>query len=122
MVNNRERVREAIESTYDGICSIYEYKSVRGDDGIIRQKEEAAFADIPCKLSYETNYPVRQTDTAAVVSQRVKLFIAPEVNVKSGSKVIVERLGEKAEYAFSGEAAIYPTHREIRLSPFLKRT
>lgn len=120
-MNNVKRVRKAIESTYDGICSIFEYKSARGEDGIIRQTEEAVFSDIPCRVSYELGYPVRQTDTAAVASRRVKLFIAPEVNVKNGSKVVVERLGEREEYGFAGEAAVYPTHREIRLTPLVKR-
>lgn len=121
MVNDVKRVRKAVESTFDGVCSIFEYKTVQDADGISRQREEEVYSRIPCKLSYELNYPLRQTDAAAVISQRVKLFIAPEIDVKNGSKIVVEQFGKKVEYGFSGEAAVYPTHREIRLSPFVKR-
>lgn len=116
-----DKVRAAVESAYDGICSIIEYQSVRGSDGICRQQETVVWENIPCKLSFELNYPVSQTDTVAVASQRAKLFVAPEISVKNGSKIIVEQYGKKAEYGFSGETAVYPTHREIRVSPFVKR-
>lgn len=116
-----DKARAAVESAYDGVCSVVEFRNVRGDDGICRQCETVVYRDIPCKLSFELNYPVRQTDSAASVSQRAKLFVAPEVNVKNGSKIVVEQYGKRAEYGFSGETAVYPTHREIRVSPFVKR-
>lgn len=121
VANNAEKARAAVESLYDGVCSIVEYQTVRESDGICRQREVTVFRDVPCKLSFELNYPVQQTETIAAASQRAKLFVAPEINVKNGSKIIVEQYGKKAEYGFSGETAVYPTHREIRVSPFVKR-
>lgn len=110
--------RQAVESLYTGVCTVIEYQNIRDKEtGITSQREVIAAENQPCRLSYELNYPVEQGEHTGEVSQRVKLFIAPEVPVKNGSKVIVTQNGNTVEYAFSGESAAYDTHREIRLSP-----
>lgn len=114
-------VRRAVESAYDGICTVIEYRSARDEDsGITRQCEIKTAENIPCKLSFELNYPARQTGDVSEISQRAKLFVAPDTDIRNGSKIIVEQHGKTFEYAFSGETAVYPTHREIRISPFIK--
>lgn len=111
--------RRAVESLYTGVCTVVEYRNVRDEaTGITSQQEVKVLENQPCRLSYELNYPVDQGENTGQISQRVKLFIAPEVNVKNGSKVIVTQNGNRVEYAFSGEGAAYDSHREIRLSPF----
>ena len=55
------------------------------------------------------------SDTGAAVTQGVKLFIAPEAEVKSGSKITVTQNGVTTEYSASGEAAVYESHKEIML-------
>ena len=45
----------------------------------------------------------------------MKLFIAPDIEVKSGSKITVTQNGVTAEYSASGEAAVYESHKEIML-------
>lgn len=114
--------RKAVESLYTGVCTVIEYRNVRdGKTGITTQQEVTVAENQPCRLSYELNYPVEQGEHTGEVSQRVKLFIAPEVTVKNGSKVIVTQNGNTVQYAFSGEGAAYDSHREIRLSPFKSR-
>lgn len=111
--------RKAVESLYSGLCTVIEYQNVKdGETGITYQREKSVLENQPCRLSYELNYPVAQGEQVGEVSQRVKLFVAPEVHIKNGSKVIVAQNGNKTEYAFSGESAVYDSHREIRLSPF----
>ena len=56
-----------------------------------------------------------RTDTAASVTQGLKLFLAPEIRVKPGSKVIVTQNGITGAYSASGEPAVYSTHQEIVL-------
>ena len=75
-------------------------------------------ADVPCKLSFEKLSSTNQTDTAAGIMQGVKLFLAPEIEVKGGSKIVVEWQGRALEYSCSGDPAIYATHQEIPLERF----
>ncbi|MCM1299484.1 MAG: hypothetical protein NC203_02965 [Firmicutes bacterium] len=111
--------RRAVESLYIGVCTVVEYQSFKDEKtGITSQREAVVLENQPCRLSYELNYPVDQGEQTGKVSQRVKLFVAPETVIKNGSKVIVTQNGNRVEYAFSGESAAYDSHREIRLSPF----
>ncbi len=50
--------------------------------------ETAKAENVPCRLSFEKIAAVSGSDTGAAVTQGVKLFIAPETEVKSGSKSI----------------------------------
>ncbi len=111
--------RRAAERLYNGLCTVVEYQNVTDEKtGLTSQKEVTTAENIPCRLSYELNYPVNQGEQTGEISQRVKLFIAPEIQIKNGSKVLVTQNKNTVEYAYSGEAAVYDSHREIRLSPF----
>lgn len=118
-MNVWDKARKAIESQYAGICTVIEYGSVRDEvTKITRQGEMTALEKQPCKLSFEKTTAAVQTETAAAVGQGVKLFIAPEVEVKPGSKIIVEQNGKRGEYLASGQPAVYPSHQEIMLELF----
>ena len=111
--------RKAIESTYSGICTIIEQRDVRdAKTKITRKSEVIVIENQPCKLSFEKINAVIQTETAAKQTQSTKLFIAPEIRVKPGSKIIVEQNGVKTEYSASGEPAVYLSHAEIMLELF----
>lgn len=125
MVNNKltaaqRAARKAIESTYTGVCTIIERRDVRDEKTKITRKNEEVpvVENQPCKLSFEKLNAVVQTDTAARQTQGTKLFIAPEIKVKPGSKIVVEQNGVKIEYSASGEAAVYLSHAEIILELF----
>lgn len=74
--------------------------------------------DQPCRLSFETLKTAQQTESAAAITQIIKLFLAPEIRVNPGSKVTVEQDGVTADYKCSGVPAVYPTHQEIILELF----
>lgn len=115
----QKAARKAIEGTYMGTCTIIEYRDVRDENTKITKKSEVIVAENqPCKLSFERINAVVQTATAAVISQSTKLFIAPEIKINSGSKIVVKQNGAEAEYTASGEPAIYFTHKEIMLELF----
>lgn len=116
----QEAARKAIESTYQDTCTIFERRDVRDDKtGITRKNGEfTVFENQPCKLSFEKLAAVVQTETVAAVAQGIKLFMAPEINVCPGSKVVVEHAGVKTEYSASGKPAVYPTHSETMLELF----
>ena len=115
----RKAARRAQEATYEGLCTIYEYRDVTDDKTKLSSEEEVAvIEDQPCKLSFEKLNSVVQTETAAVQAQGVKLFLAPEIAVGSNSKIVVTQNGITNEYSASGIPAVYSTHQEITLESF----
>lgn len=116
----QKAARKAIESTYSGVCTILERRDVRDERTKITRKNEEVIIieNQPCKLSFEKLNAVVQTETAAMQAQGTKLFIAPEIKVKPGSKIIVEQNGVTTEYSASGEPAVYLSHAEIMLELF----
>lgn len=111
--------RKAIESTYIGFCTVYERRDVKDEKTKISRKTEVVtIENQPCKLSFERLNAVIQSETAAGISQSTKLFIAPEVEINGGSKIVVSQNGVTTVYAASGEPAVYPSHKEIMLELF----
>ncbi len=116
MVKSKSAARKAVESTYCGVCDIVEYESFKEKKSSLTRHREAVKAEkIPCRISFEKIAAVSGSNTGAAVTQGVKLFIAPETEVKSGSKIIVSQNGITSEYSASGEAAVYESHKEIML-------
>ena len=119
METARKAARRAQEATYEGLCTIYEYREVTDEKTKLSSEEEVAvIEDQPCKLSFEKLNSVVQTETAAVQAQGVKLFLAPEIAVGSNSKIVVTQNGITNEYSASGVPAVYSTHQEITLESF----
>lgn len=115
----RRAARRAQEATYEGICTIYEYRDVTDEKTKLSSEEEiAVIENQPCKLSFEKLNSVVQTETVAVQAQGVKLFLAPEIVVCSNSKIVVTQNGVTDEYSASGKPAVYSTHQEITLESF----
>ena len=121
MVNDSARiaVRKAIESTYDGVCSVVEFQEITDElTHITSQREVTVLENVPCRISFENIRQTEQTETANSKSQTVKLFVSPEINIRAGSKVIVEQNGVTTAFCASGENAVYFSHREVMLGLF----
>lgn len=112
--------RQAIEYLYRGSCDIIvkEYETDTTTH-ISSSKEKRIVTAQPCRISYKS-IPVTTGDNVALITQSVKLFLAPEIKVPEGSKVVVTQCGETTAYKNSGKPALYPTHQEIELSLFDK--
>ena len=86
-------------------------------------EERQVYADLPCRLSYrlsfETLSGVRDVGDAAVSTrQAVKLFLAPEIMLPVGSKIVVRRGGREMMFARSGVPAVFGAHQEVRVERF----
>lgn len=80
----KKQARQAIESTYDCKCDIVEYKATKNPDNKRTEyKEEIVLEKQSCKKSYKTISNAKESENESNVSQIVKLFIAPEVQIKS---------------------------------------
>ena len=115
----RKAARRAQEATYEGVCTIIEYRDVTDEKTrLTSQVEVTVIENQPCKLSFEKQAVAVQTETAAAISQSIKLFRSPELKINSSSKIIVTQNGVTDEYSASGKPAIYSTHQEITLESF----
>ena len=111
-------VRKAIEGLYTGRCTVSEYKPVRDEiSKITKNKEVAVLKDVPCRLSFK-NISSADLNYGNAVTQEVKLFVSPEVDIKDGSKITVTQNGVAVDYTRSGEPAVYSSHKEIVLELF----
>ncbi|MGV8153424.1 MAG: hypothetical protein ACLKAO_03850 [Alkaliphilus sp.] len=111
--------RKAIESLYSGLCTITEYQpSIDPTTGITSHNEVDVAASIKCRLSFKHVPVASEGSPASTATQRIKLFLAPELQVKPGSKITVTQNGVTIEYSRSSEPATYSTHQEIILEVF----
>ena len=111
-------VRKAIEMTYTGKCTIIEHKKVTKENKSTGFEDEEVLNDQACKLSFEKVTNNNQGETAAMLVQTAKVLIAPEIQIKPGSKLVITQNGIITEYKSSGEPARYATHQEIVLELF----
>jgi hypothetical protein len=113
------KARKAVESLYDGFCTITEYQKIKKENKSTGFSEVVVLENQPCRLSFQTVNSTVATETgASALTQSVKLFLAPEIQVKPGSKLTVTQCGVTTEYQSSGQPAIYSTHQAIILELF----
>jgi hypothetical protein len=112
------KARKAIESLYDGKCTITEHQKVKKENKSTGFQDVVVLHDEPCRLSFKTINNTNQTDTAAAVVQIAKVFLAPEIQVKPGSKLTITQNDVTTDYKSSGKPAFYSTHQEIILELF----
>lgn len=113
-------VRKVIESTYCDTCSVIEWQKTKVK-GVVDTELVTVLEEQPCKLSFEDINVATKTESATGITQEIKLFIAPEIEIKSGTKIIVTHCGKTYEYARSGIPAMYETHQEILLEAYKER-
>ncbi len=115
----QQAARKAIEATYFGTLTVTEYGKVKDEKSKLTTREEKiVLQDQPCRLSYETLKAAAPTDSAAKITQITKLFVAPDIKIRAGSKITVTQDEVTVDYTFSGVPAVYPTHQEIILELF----
>ena len=110
--------RKAIESLYAGKCTITEHQKVKKENKSTGFQDVVVLENEPCRLSFKTITDTSSSGTASAVTQSVKVFLAPEIQVKPGSKLTITQNDVTTEYKSSGKPAIYSTHQEIVLELF----
>lgn len=115
MVDELKEAREAIQSLWTGLCSIFGFEESEDRYGATRHKEVKLYENIPCRLSFKNISQANQTESFAAINQVVQLFIAPEVYVPPGSVIEVTQNEVTRKYKHSGVSAVYTNHQEIIL-------
>ena len=113
--NQVVKQRKAIESLYNGVCTITGTKEITKDNGATGFDTVTICTDQPCRLSFGTS-KTQTGDAATETVQEAKLFLSPEIVVPAGSHVVVTQNGTTREYNLSSIPAVYSTHQEISFS------
>jgi hypothetical protein len=111
------KVRKALEKGYIGTFTVTEHKKVTKPNHTTGFSDVEVLVDQPCRLSF-SSIPPTSDGNIAEINQTVKLFFAPEITIKEGSKITVTQNGITTEYKQSGVPAVYDTHKEILLELF----
>lgn len=111
------KVRRALEKGYDGIFTVTEHKKITKPNHTTGFSDVEVLVDQPCRLSFSA-IPSASNGDVAEINQTVKLFFAPEITIKEGSKITVTQNGVTTAYKQSGTPAVYSTHKEILLELF----
>lgn len=115
----REVHKKAIEQLYEDVCTVYEYQSVKNEKTKLTEKKEVVVLEhLLCKISFENTAATVDKQVAAEQEVSVKLFLSPDINIKTGSKIVVTHNGETTVYSNSGVSARFFTHQEIELKLF----
>lgn len=110
--------RKAVEELYEGVCSVVEYQKYTRENRSTGYREVLVAENLPCRLSYRRKTAADQTEGGAAVGQEITVFLAPETEIKPGSKLIITQNGITEEYQCSGKPAVYQTHQEVYLEIF----
>ena len=111
--------QKALGKLWTGFCSVFVREvHINPDNGRDEAIEILLHEDIPCRLSFSSISSTGQNESAATVQQVVKLFLAKDIEIPPGSKLVVTQEGKTTAYAKSGSPAVYRYHQEITLEQF----
>lgn len=108
-----------LRKLWAGSCTVI--SRVKKQDPVTKRTEfieETIYENEPCRLSYSRITPTTDKNDVAEVVQIPKLFLSNELNIPSGSKIIVTQNGRTTEFSNSSEPAVYSNHQEIVLELF----
>jgi len=103
-------------------CDVYISEQAEDPNtGRTIEREERMQQDIPCRLSFrrgiEAMGMIRDAQDAAIEAvQVVRLFLAPDVEIPPGSRIVVWRAdGNELRFHRSGVPAVFESHQEVRM-------
>lgn len=118
--------RAAFADLYQHKATIYEYQKVVQPDHSTEFNEIAVVQNEPCRIDFDTSETGNDDKGVVVAPQTITLFIRPDLQIKSGSKIkvtytdLVSGQEITKDYSRAGEPQPYNTHQEIPLKLFDK--
>ena len=106
-----DAARKAIERTYIGRMIIDEEEDYI-DEGETLSRWKSVYEGT-CFLDRSQVNAASNDGIRSNLKQQLRLLCAPEIEIKSGSRIKVEQNGMTIEFKYSGRPYIYPTHQEL---------
>lgn len=110
-----ENIKKDVELMYIDRCNVISYENYEDINGITRYGEILKHENIPCHLTYSSISQANSNGKYAITSQVVKLYLAPDVVIKTGSLIEILGDGKNLRYKCSGKPTLTSSHQEIIL-------
>ncbi len=109
--------RPNIERMYRGTLTVHEWSVVTDPvTHVSYETEVVTVVDQPCMLSNTSAAPTSSAEGVPSVTKITKIFVAPDISIKEGSKLVVTQDGVTNTYERSGVPSVYPTHQEVSVN------
>lgn len=121
MVINRKRIERDIKSLFCHRCTVYEYEEYAEGD-VTKHKEVLKYQDIECRLSYTTGVlfgkmkSSQMKGDALKSEQSIKLFLPINVDIRAGSKIVVNHDNITEIFINSSQPSRFKHHIEVLLA------
>ncbi|MDR6883789.1 ABC transporter ATP-binding protein [Bacillus sp. 3255] len=108
--------RSAIEKTYEGLCTITEFQTMKDPfTKITGQQKVIVLENEPCALSQTSLPGSMSTGTDTTINFDAKLFISPDITINAGCEIRVIQNGMDLKFEQVGLPFRYATHQELML-------
>lgn len=107
--------RKYLEKTYLDTATVIEFQDVEDPKTHVTTHEEVVvYENVPCKLSHHVPLTTGEGASSSL-SLSSYITLSPDLVIKAGSKIIVNRNGRETVFSNSGEPAIHFNHQKIML-------
>jgi len=110
-----KNIGSIVQRLFDGNCDVIELVEKVDGFGITQMEQSVVLENVPCRICYKNIKPAVKGKSSDYITQEVTLLIPPDIVIKNGSIVNVTQNGQSVCYRKTGEAAVYSSHREIRM-------
>ena len=104
----------AIQSLWKDTCTVLIKQSYKAA-GRTKYRDTKLYEDIPCRLSYSGAVVASEGSEVTQVTQIITLFLAPDVVIPAGAKIVVTHGGQTITYKQSSETRVHTNHLEVTL-------
>ena len=105
---------KAIQSLLKDTCNILIKKSYKVE-GVTKYRDKTLYEEIPCRLSYNGAVVASEGSEITQVKQIITLFLALDVEIPAGAKIVVTHGGRTVTYKQSSETRVHTNHLEATL-------
>lgn len=113
--NTLVKHRKAIEKLYDAVCTVVASEEYVKENGVTAFRDVIICENQPCRVSQSSVNAANNNYAVSNVDKVIDLYIAPELNIPAGSRIVATFNDISTEYKSSGEPARYATYQKIRL-------
>ena len=107
--------RKAIERLYDSVCTIIVSEEYEKENGATAFHDVVKFENQPCRISQQSVTKANNNFVVSEVDKVINLYIASELDIPAGSKILVTYNDVTTEYKNTGVPARYDTYQKIQL-------
>lgn len=109
------RFRKQIEKLYDSVCAVVVAQEQILDNGVSTFVDKIILENQPCRISQQSITQANNNGAVTEADKVISLYIAPEVDVPAGSKILVTYNNITDEYRRTGFPSRYDAYQKIQL-------